>query len=304
MRFSVWPNPSQPWEVTRDEALHAEATGWDGAWFADHFMPNAPVGDESNAGPTNECWAIVAGLAAAVPRLRLGTLVCGNTYRHPAVLAKQAATVDLISGGRLVLGLGAGWQENEHVAYGIPFHDVRTRMDMLEEACQVIKGLLTEERTTFTGKHYTLTDAPLAPKPAQSPLPLLIGGGGEKRTMRIAAQYADEWNVWGTPERLRQKIEVLERHCENLGREPRSIQRSAQALLFMSNDEAKLKEVRDQGIQMAHLIGSPAEIVETMGGYRDAGVDEFIVPDFTLGEPAQRDEIYDQFIEEVAPSFR
>lgn len=280
------------------EARHAESTGWDGVWFADHFMPNAPVGDPSNSGPTNECLSVLAGLAVATERVRIGSLVCGNTYRHPAVLAKQAATVDLLSGGRLVLGLGAGWQQNEHHAYGIEFYDVRTRMDMLEEACQVIKGLITDERTTFKGEHYQLTDAPLAPKPAQKPLPLLIGGGGEKRTMRIAAQYADEWNVWGTPERLRQKIEVLERHCETLDRDPKSIKRSAQALLFLGTDEAKLKEVRDKNIQMAHIIGTPSEVADVMGEYRDAGVDEFIFPDFTLGD--DRNDVFDLFQSEVA----
>lgn len=302
MRFSVWPNPAQPWEGVVEEARHAEATGWDGVWFADHFMPNAPVGDPANDGPTNECLSVLAGLAVATERVRIGSLVCGNTYRHPAVLAKQAATIDLLSGGRLVLGLGAGWQENEHRAYGIEFYDVRTRMDMLEEACQVVKGLFANERTTFEGKHYQLTDAPLAPKPAQSPLPLLIGGGGEKRTMRIAAEYADEWNVWGTPERLRQKIEVLERHCAELGRDPKTIKRSAQALMFLSKDEAKLKEARDQNIQMAHIVGTPAEVADVMGEYRDAGVDEFIFPDFTLGD--DRNDVFDLFQEEVAGALR
>lgn len=304
MRFSVWPNPAQPWGDILDEATHAEETGWDGVWFADHFMPNAPVGDPANAGPTNECWVVMAGLAAAVPRLRIGSLVCGNTYRHPAVLTKQAATVDLISGGRFVLGLGAGWQENEHHAYGIEFYDVKTRMDMLEEACQVVKGLLTNDRTDFEGEHYTLRDAPLAPKPEQDPLPLLIGGGGEKRTMRIAARYADEWNVWGTPDRLLQKIGVLDAHCEDLGRDPKTIARSAQALLFMTTDEAKLAEIRSREIPMAHIVGTPAEVAEVIGSYRDAGVDEFIVPDFTLGDRSERSDTFDLFIEEVAPDFR
>ena len=302
MRFSVWPNPAQPWKGIVEEAQHAEASGWDGVWFADHFMPNAPVGDPSNDGPTNECMSVLAGLAVATERVRIGSLVCGNTYRHPAVLAKQAATIDLLSGGRLVLGLGAGWQENEHHAYGIEFYDVRTRMDMLEEACQVVKGLFANDRTTFEGKHYQLADAPLAPKPAQNPLPLLIGGGGEKRTMRIAAQYADEWTVWGTPDRLRQKVEVLERHCEDLGRDPKTIKRSAQALMFLSTDEAKLKEVRDKDIQMAHIVGTPSEVADVMGEYRDAGVDEFIFPDFTLGD--DRNDVFDLFQAEVASAVR
>src|SRR2546423_3605575 len=132
MRLSVWPNPQQPWADVLAVASHAAETGWDGVWFADHFMPNA----DDVSGPYLECWSVIAGLAASVPRVRIGALVSGNTYRHPAVLAKQAATVDRISGGgRIVLGLGAGWQENEHRKYGIPFYDTKERLARLEEAC-------------------------------------------------------------------------------------------------------------------------------------------------------------------------
>ena len=141
--------------------------------MADHFMPG--MGDAQ--GPINEALAYIAALAAVVPRLRLGTLVCGNTYRHPAVLTKQAATIDNVSGGRLVLGLGAGWQEREHTAYGIPFFTVKQRLDMFEEACQVVKALTTEDLANFEGHYYQLHDAPLSPKPIQRPLPLLVGGG-------------------------------------------------------------------------------------------------------------------------------
>src|SRR5688500_6671732 len=129
MRFSVWPSPNSPWSDILDSARHAEATGWDGVWFADHFMPN----QEDTSGPTLEAWTVIAGLAASVPRVRIGTLVTGNTYRHPAVLAKMAAGVDIISNGRLVLGIGSGWQENEHAAYGIPFYTVGSRLRRLAE---------------------------------------------------------------------------------------------------------------------------------------------------------------------------
>ena len=216
MRFSYWPSPTQPWSEVLHLAQHVERKGYYGVWYADHFMPNE--GDVST--PWNESWTMIAALAAAVPRLRVGPLVSGNTYRHPAVLAKMAATIDHVSGGRVVLGLGAGWQENEHRAYGIEFSTVGGRLARLDEACQVIKGLFTQPRTTFQGKYYQLTDAPLEPKPAQQPLPLLVGGGGEKVTLRIAAKYADEWNVWGDPATLRHKMEVLDRHCESLGRDP------------------------------------------------------------------------------------
>ena len=300
MRFSVWPNASQPWDDLLDVARHVEATGWDGVWVADHFMPN----DADVSGPMNECWTLLAALAAAVPRVRLGALVTGNTYRHPAVLAKMAATVDHVSGGRVVLGLGAGWQENEHAAYGIPVLTTRERLERLEEACEIVKGLFTQARTTFEGRHYTLRDAPLEPKPVQDPLPLLVGGGGEKVTMRIAARWADEWNVWGTPDVLRHKNGVLDRHCEDLGRDPAEITRSAQALLFMSDDESWLRPIRESDVGRAAMVGTPAEIQEQVAAFAAAGVDELIVPDFTLGKPSRRQETLDRFLAEVVPVAR
>jgi alkanesulfonate monooxygenase SsuD/methylene tetrahydromethanopterin reductase-like flavin-dependent oxidoreductase (luciferase family) len=231
-----------------------------------------------------------------VPRIRLGSLVCGNTYRHPAVLAKQAASADIISGGRIVLGVGAGWQENEHQAYGIPFYDTKERLARLDEACQVVTGLLRNERTTFDGRYYKLEDAPLEPKPANPQMPLLVGGGGEKVTMRIAAQYADEWNVWGTPELLAQKGEVLERHCSNLGRDPKQIKRSANALLFMSEDEEFLAKRREAQMPMPAIIGTPDDITGIVKRYAEAGVDELIVPDFTLGPTDRKLATYDTFL--------
>ena len=239
MRFSIWPGTAAPHQYIVELAQHAEQSGWDGVWVADHFMPNR---EDDNTGPTAEAWTTLAALAAVVPRVRLGTLVTGNTYRHPAVLAKQAAQVDIISEGRLVLGLGAGWQENEHSAYGIEYSTVGGRLRRLEEAVQIIKGLFNDVHTDFDGRYYQLANAPLAPKsPREGGPPLLIGGGGEKVTMRIAAQYADEWNVWGVPDLLAQKGEVLEHHAEALGRDIGEIGRSAQAIVVHSDDEAVVK---------------------------------------------------------------
>ena len=300
MRFSVWPNVSKPWEDILAVARHAEETGWDGIWIADHFMPNAA----DVSGPVLECWSVLSALAATVDRVRLGALVSGNTYRHPAVLANVAAAADRISGGRIVLGLGAGWQENEHRVYGIDFHTTAERLAMLDEACAVITSLLREDRTTFEGSHYHLVDAPLEPKPANPRLPLLIGGGGEKVTLRIAARWADEWNVWGTPDVLRHKGEILDRHCEQLGRDPSTISRSAQALLFLSDDETWLEDRRKAPSPMATLIGTPEQVAEQVAAYRDAGVDELIVPDFTLGSPERARDTLDLFLTEVASSFR
>lgn len=295
MRFSVWPNPQQHWTGILELARWADERGWEGVWIADHFMPNPPLGEETE--PTHEAWGVLGGLAAATERVRLGTLVCGNTYRHPAVLLKHAITVDQVSAGRVVLGIGAGWQENEHRAYGIPFFTVSERLDRLDEACQLIRHLLaSDERSSFSGRHYSLTDAPLAPRPT-GPFPLLVGGGGERVTMRIAAQYADEWNVWGTPEVMRAKGTVLERHCEAVGRDPAEIRRSSQALLFMSEDEEFLSRFRGVDLGLPTIVGTPPEVVEVVASYADAGVDELILPDWNLG--ARRLELLDRFHEEV-----
>ncbi len=295
MRFSFWPNAGQPWSEIIDVAGHAEQTGWDGIWVADHFMPF--VGDLDQ--PMHECFSVLAALAAAVPRVRLGSLVAGNTYRHPAVLAKEAVTIDHVSGGRLVLGLGAGWQENEHEAYGIELPSIKRRLDRLEEACTIITSLLREPRTTFKGEYYEITDAPLDPKPVNGQLPFMVGGGGEKRTMRIAAQYADEWNVWGQPELLAQKGAVLERHCADLGRDPAEIRRSANALLFLSEDPAWVAERRTRDVGRPTILGTPAEVVDIVAAYEAAGVDELIIPDFNLRDPAYKRETMDLFMEQV-----
>jgi F420-dependent oxidoreductase-like protein len=308
MRFSIWPSTKRPWGEILDLARHCEATGWDGVYVADHFMPHGdftPDVDPSAPldGDTLECWSVVAALAAAVPRLRLGTLVSSVTYRHPAVLANIAAAVDNISDGRLVLGIGAGWQENEHAAYGIDLDTVSERLDRFEEACEVIASLLRERRTTFAGKHYRITDAPNQPAPVQRPLPLLIGGGGERRTMRIAARYADEWNVWSTPDVLADKVRVLHDHCDALGRDPAELQVSTQAPLFLSTDHAWVAERRSTVAGRA-IVGTPGEVTEIVGRYQDAGADELIIPDATLGPLADRRAACDLFIGEVADHFR
>ncbi len=300
MRFSFWTNNTDPWDDIRAACVHAGSSGWDGLWIADHFMPFS--GDDG--GPTHEAWTMLGALADAVPRVRLGTLVSGNTYRYPAVLAKMAATLDNISGGRAVLGLGAGWQENEHTAYGMEFSDVKGRLDRLEEAAELIASLLHNERSDFAGSHYSLADAPLSPRPVQDRLPVMIGGGGEKRTLRITARFADEWNVWGTPEVLAHKNSVINRHCAEVGRDPADIQRSAVALVFISNDEAELAPLRELDFGRPTIVGTPRELIEKMGEYAEAGVDEFIVPDFTMGRLEKRIDILDLFISEVVPACR
>ena len=161
MRFGMFTSMgNQTWPAVLELWKHAEATKWDVACVTDHFMPNT----KEREGAMLEGWSTLTALAALVPRMQVGTIVLGNTYRHPAVVAKMAAQVDIISGGRLLLGLGAGWQENEHEAYGIPFYTMRERLERLDEACQVMKSLWTQDRSTFKGRYYQLSDAPLQPK--------------------------------------------------------------------------------------------------------------------------------------------
>lgn len=296
MRFSFWPNPSQSYSDILALSQHVERTGWDGMWYADHFMPNA----KDTSAPWPEAWTTLSAIAASVPRLRIGTLVSGNTYRHPAVLAKMAATLDHISGGRVVLGLGAGWQENEHEQYGLDFYTVQERLARLDEACRVINLLFKETSANFAGKYYQLTNATLEPKPMQAPLPLLVGGGGEKVTLRITAEHANEWNVWGTVDTLKHKMGVLDAHCERLGRNPAEIHRTAVALLFMSEDTKFVEKMRNTPMDTAANIGSVNEIVEIVRQYEAIGVDELIVPDFTLGPMDKKLETLDTFITKVA----
>ena len=299
MRFGFWAGASNPWAEVLHVCRHAERSGWDRLWFADHFMPNG----EDTSGTMHESWTTLTALAVRVPRVQLGHLVSGNTYRHPTVVAKMAAQIDVISGGRFILGLGAAWQENEHEAYGIAFPSLRERMDRFEEACRVVTDLFRYQKSNFDGEYYQLIDAPLEPKPIQTPLPLMVGGGGEKRTLRIAAEYATDWNVWGTPEVLAHKNSVLDAHCHDVGRDPGEIQRSACTLLLYTDDEEQLGSAR--AARRPVLGGSRDEVLATVQEYADSGVDELIIPDFTLGSNAfERTEQMDRFITEIAPEFR
>ena len=304
MRFSFWADTGKPWDKVVEACSHAEATGWDGVWVADHFMPNVdgydPTADPSDTelAPMLEAWTMLGGLAATVPRVRLGTMVTGNTYRHPAVLANMAATVDHISGGRVVLGIGAGWQENEHHRYGLELGSVAERSDRFEEACEVLRALCRDERVDFDGRYYQLTAAPMAPKPVQKPLPLLVGGGGERRTLRTAARFADEWNVWGSPDDLRHKIRVLERHCADVGRDPADIEKSAAALMIMTDTEELAEQFRAGLAHRGGLVGTVEQLREIVADYVAAGVDEVIVPEFTM-TPENRNETLDRFRAEV-----
>ena len=301
MRFSIWPNLAQPWADIVAVTEHAEATGWDGLYVADHFMGDASGGAVME--PTLEATAAVPALATLTSRLRLGTLVFGNTYRHPAVLANWAATVDQLSGGRLLLGVGAGWQDNEHEQYGIDLPSPRERIDRFEEACQVWNGLLRQPSTTFAGTYYQLTDAVCEPKPVQTPLPLLIGGKGN-RMMGVVARHADEWNMWGLADVIAERSALLDQRCEAIGRDPKEIKRSAQALVLLTDDPTKAATFLGSTGGRAAIAGTTDDVSAAVAAWQDAGLDEVIIPDFTLGRGARRLEKMDAIIEQVAPHFR
>ncbi|MEV4277583.1 LLM class flavin-dependent oxidoreductase [Actinoplanes xinjiangensis] len=280
MRLSIWPGAAQPYSDILDVAAHAAGTGWDGVWIADHFMANTPVEVRPDL-PVLEAGSLVAALGAAVPRVRVGTLVYGNTYRHPAVVANMAATVDHITGGRFVLGVGAGWQVNEHVQYGIDLPPVTQLLDRFVEALQVLHGLLRTPTTTFHGEHYRLTDATCDPKPVQQPLPILIGAKGEKRMLKVVAEYADEWNAWGLPELIAHKSRVLDGHCATVGRDPKAVRRTAQALVVVDGPVPTDLPAPVYG-------GSRSAIAATVEAYRELGLDELIIPDGLLGKGAEK----------------
>jgi F420-dependent oxidoreductase-like protein len=222
MRFGIqtslnnveWREIEQMWRfLDRETSFHS-------AWTFDHFVPPLP-GQDVNAN-CFEGWSSLAALAAITERVRVGCLVTGVTYREPAVLAKMAVTIDHLSNGRLELGLGAAWHEGEHRMYGIAFPPMKERQDRLEEAAQVIRLLFDgTPPLNFDGRYYSLKNAVFLPKSLQQPHPpLMIGGGGEKRTLRTLARYGDVMNVSGTPEQVRAKIAVLEEHCGEVGRDP------------------------------------------------------------------------------------
>jgi F420-dependent oxidoreductase-like protein len=243
---TTWAAMVEVWQAADDIEL------FESGWTSDHF--HAMHGTDP-ATPRLEGWITLAALARATRRLRLGTLVTGIHYRHPAVLANMAATLDVISDGRLELGVGTGWNTEESTAYGIGLGTPRERSDRFEEACQVLIGLLSPApTTTFRGRHYELHEARCHPKPVQQPHPpLCVGGSGERRTLRTAARYAQHWNFdSGTPAQFARAREVLQRHCAEVGRDPAQILLSAQ-VGFTGDPARTAAEAAEFGAQGAHL---------------------------------------------------
>jgi F420-dependent oxidoreductase-like protein len=255
----------------RDLWTRIEDHGFDWISIWDHFYSA-----DFNGFECHEAVASHAALACHTSRVRVGSLVYCAGYRHPAVLANAIATIDHLSGGRADIGLGAGWAFNEYEAYGIPFPSAGERLDLLEESIQAIRGLLREAVTDFAGKHFTLTAARCEPKPLQAELPIWVGGSGEKRTLRIAARYADGWNVpFVSPETVAHKRRVLGDHCAAIDRDPAEI-RTAVNVGLCPDDDALREQFGGlaEGVRPGVLMGSPDQLVDRIGQYVEAGADQ------------------------------
>ncbi|MEZ4502662.1 MAG: LLM class F420-dependent oxidoreductase [Dehalococcoidia bacterium] len=307
MEFSVQTGQQNiSWQELSETWRRLEELGFDGAWCHDHFIP---AGTRDVDGPCMDGWTALAGLAAQTSRMRLGVFVTGNTYRNPALLAKIATTVDHISGGRLNFGIGAGWYEVEHSAYGFEFGTVGQRMTRLEEALEVITRLWSgEDKVSFEGEHYRLSDAPFLPQPVQSPHPpIWIGGGGERRTLRLVAQYADAWNGLGPLSVLQGKVEVLHRHCADVGRDPSAIQITAGAPVIPDAifDGYVARTAERQGVSPEELrrrtIGGAADDMKAaVQAYADAGFSHLVL---MVNTPYDWD-VFERFAADVMPAFR
>ena len=260
MDLSLIIDNGRPWSQVRELAQAADELGAHAVYLCDHFMDDTPDGSVSDEGML-ECTTLLGALGPLTSRVRLGALVLGSTYRHPAVVANAVTALDHVSDGRAIAGLGAGWQVNEHAAYGIDLLSVGDRSDRFEESVAVVSGLLREPRSTYAGRFFQLEDAPNRPAPLQDRLPVLVAGGGERRTLPTAARYADVWHTWATPEGFAAKSAKLDEACAAIGRDPGEVRRAT------------------------GLTGPVGDLAAVLEGYR-AVCDEFVVFDWP-GRPVE-----------------
>src|SRR6266704_585642 len=271
-----------PYEAMTRVAQEAEALGFHSVWLYDHLHTIPPPIQEV----TFECWTSMAALARDTKRVRLGQMVTCNSYRNPALLAKMASTVDVLSHGRLELGIGAGWYEHEYRAYGYPYPSTRERLQRLREGIQVILAMWTQEEATFEGTYYQVRGAINQPKGVQKPhIPLLIGGGGEKVTLRLVAQYANACNVGGDIATIKHKLAVLKQHCDEIGRDYNSIKRTIlidDCAIAETEEAAVAKLTSDQRnnldeMRKTALIGTPEMIRQRLAEYEETGIQEIVI---------------------------
>ena len=284
--FSYDGEGEQIVETLRNVTSGAERFGYDSFWVMDHFHQIQNVGDPSE--PMFEGWTALGAIAGFTSKIRLGTMVTGNIYRHPSILAKTGATLDVLSKGRLFMGIGAGWNEEESRAYGIPFPPVKERFRRLEEAVQIIRLMWTEEKCNFDGKFYKIRDAYCNPKPIQKPHPpILIGGSGERETLKLVAKYADACNLFGSSDTIRRKLEVLREHCKTVGRDYNSILKTRLGVVIMDKDKSALEKRISERFKNTPppmraefaTIGTPEEVRLQVESFRDVGI-QYLITSF------------------------
>jgi len=308
IRFGVQSGQQNvEWKTLLDLFQKADAWGYDSLWNFDHFYPIFTDPD----GPCLEAWTTLAALGQATCRARVGHLVLGNTYRHPCITAKMAATVDHITGGRFTLGIGSAWCELEHQSFGIDFKTVRARLEALDEACQIIRGMFTQPKTTLHGKHYRVTDAMCVPRPLQQPHPpIMIGGVGRKVLLKLVATHADMWNAAEGPDTMRDLIGVLKRHGDTVGRDTDQIEKTVAIPLCYTAERARqdmvcammatMRQTTPDAAREMCMMGTKQECLDTVERYVKAGVTHFIL---MVLAPYNLDEIQ-AFAEEVIPAAR
>ena len=283
-----------------------ESLGYDTVWTFDHMLPFAGADDE----PCFETFTALTAMALRTSRIRFGSLVNGVLYRDPATLAKCAADVDILSGGRLEFTLGAAWAEREFTAYGLPFPPVAERMERLAETVEIVKLLWTQERTSYQGKHYTLVNAPCAPKPVQKPHPPITIGGGGRKTIRVAAKHANGWNGIGSPAYLAERIDMLKAECSAIGRDFREIELSVHPTLAIARTHEQAESyarafsaklgIDLEAARAGWLLGTPAEVRSQVQAYIDVGITHWLM---AVGAPFDFDMLA-LFADEVLPAFR
>jgi len=280
LRLSIWIGPGRNWEDTVCRAKLIEAAGWDGIWVADHLMSVPPARRDE---PQAEALSTLGALCAITDSVTIGSLACPASTRHPSQLVSMAANCADISGGRFVLGIGAGWQTTEHDAHGFYLGSRSERSDRLEECAHVVRSLLCNRTTTFRGRFYVLDQARSEPTP-NPPVPLLIAGKGERRTLRTAARFANIWNGWVTAEQLVEKSAILASHCDALGRDDQEISRSTQVFVVPDRSLIRVEETVSRFGSRVVLTGPMNKLVEEIADYRHAGLDELIIPDWNFSD--------------------
>lgn len=298
MDLVLWPSVAQDWQDVLDVVRHVDTTGWHGVVVEDHFMADGGTFGAVED-PRLEATSVLAALAVATRSVRLAPLVLSATYRHPALVANWVATLDQVSGGRMVLGLGAGWQTNEHEQYGIALGAPGVRLSRLDEYCAVVRSLLDEPVTDVEGRWFTLRSARCEPKPVQHRLPLLVGGKGD-RMLGLVARRADAWNLWALPGSFAERSSRLDHECASIDRDPATIRRSTQALVLLTDDAVRADAFVRAAAPRAAFAGSPAQFAELVGRWAEVGVDEVVVPDWSLGRGARRSDALDAIAAAVA----